>query len=92
MKNMPPVPNVAKCFYNNSLKRLSRLPRNWESRVNPSHQLDGIINRIPERVFSRGRWPAIQARQSPNQEHSGHEIDQFLPAFVHQKDKISRSL
>jgi hypothetical protein len=52
-------------------------------RVNPSHQLDGIINRIAERIFSRGRWTAIQPRQSPDQKHSGDKIDQFLSVFVH---------
>ena len=37
-----------------------------EPRVNPSHQLDGVINRIAERTFERWRWPAIQPCQSPN--------------------------
>jgi hypothetical protein len=72
----------------NANKLLSRFARVWKSRVDSSHKLDGIIYRIPERVFSSGRWPAIHARQSPNQEHSGDEIDEFLSAFVHFRDKI----
>jgi hypothetical protein len=70
---------------------LSRIGRAWKPRVDPPHRLNGIINRIPERVFPCGRWPAIQPRQSPNQKHSGHEINQFLSAFVHREDKISSS-
>jgi len=61
----------------------------WEPRVNPPHPLDGIINRIPERVFPSG--PAIQPRRSPNKEHSGDKIDQFLSTFVRTKDKTSSS-
>jgi hypothetical protein len=53
-----------------------------EPRVNPSHQLDGIINCIAERVFSCGRWPTIQSCQSPYQNHSGNKIHQFLPALT----------
>ena len=45
-----------------------------------------------ERVFPCGRWPGIQARQSPNQEHSGDEINQFLSALIHYEDKIASSL
>ena len=64
---------------------LPRLVLGRKPRVDPSHQLDGIINRIAERVFSCGRWPAIQSRQSSHQEHCGDKIDQFLSAFVHRK-------
>jgi hypothetical protein len=63
-----------------------------EPRVDPSHQLDGIINRIPKRVLPCGRRPAIQPCQSPNQKHSGDEIDQFLSALIHCGDKRSSSL
>ena len=72
--------------------QLPRSERTWKARIQAPHQLHGIINRIPERVFPCGRWPAIQPRQSPHQKHSGHEIDQFLSAFVHREDKISSSL
>jgi hypothetical protein len=75
-----------------AVKSMSHFVRSWKLRIQAPHQFHGIINRIAERVFSRGRRPVIQPRQSPNQEHSGHEIDQFLPAFVHRGDKISSSL
>jgi len=74
------------------VKSLSYFARRWKARVNPSHQFRGVINGILERVFPGGRWPAIQPRQSPNEEHSGDKIDQFLSALVHRRDKISSSL
>jgi hypothetical protein len=61
-------------------------------RVDPPHQFHGIINRVAKCVSSCGRWPAIQGRYAPHQEHSGHELDQFLSALVHLEDKMASSL
>jgi hypothetical protein len=47
---------------------------------------------IPDHIFSSGGWPAIQARQSSDQEYPGKKINQFLSAFVYCRDKISSSL
>jgi hypothetical protein len=69
------------------VKSLSCFARSWKARVNPSHQFHGIVNRMPERVFSCGRRPAIQPYQSPNQEHSRHEINQFLSPLVRREEQ-----
>jgi hypothetical protein len=71
---------------------LSHFARSWKPCVNPLHPLDSIINRIAERIFSCGRWPAIQSRQLGSQKHPGGRLYQFLSPLVHCDRRISFSL
>src|ERR1700733_1263973 len=49
------------------------------------------MHRIAERIFTCGRWPAIQSRQPPLQ-GSADKIYQFLSRLVHCEGSISSSL
>jgi hypothetical protein len=69
---------------------LSRFGRACEARIQAPHQLDGIINRISESIFSCGRRTAIQARQSPNQKHSGDEVDSWLRFRHHPHPRVAQ--
>jgi hypothetical protein len=94
LATIPKLPLQAKSARSLFYPRQPNLPRLVGRRKphgNPLHQLDGIVNRIAERILSRGRRTAIQSRQSPHQKHSRDKIDQFLSAFVHRKEDLSAS-